>query len=839
MKTRALFCWVGALGCLAVAGCIRGPFRSAIVGDKESATIQWVKAKPVLAPLSAPVGVLTDVVLVPMDTATLLSINCAWRPFLDNATLSGSEDHYFPAAIPNMFVLPLLPHLFTIGSTCDYYVDLFGNRTEWHLKQLLSEKRYDDALKIVTEGSGIPKPTAVPKRGLYWANERNEWAPIIQNTQNAWREQWTKQISDLVKREADLVKSEAERLGRILQTADSPEEWDKANAELERLGANVTGDKASWRALAVWREALRKGDYETASELLKEYPSVCFDGLPMYYAECVSRGFPKAFRAKLYDVGMLHPFRVGDCALLLWQQDTDILTHPRFRLPLEAALPALNGSLKDLLAFLDVTQGVTYAFAPVPSGDYAAVDELLQAKHPKRLMQAIKQKLLAGDAAVLVALVEMGEVEEAQRLWVEANDEAQNEILALALDEANPKGEQVITALSCPTRGVWWPAFQRLCRQKNNAMSQQRLVALQNAGWISEEKIWSTRKRLFTEAARALLARATAVTISLEIPHGEEEAELLTDFPEFKESFANLKQIRMKELFTNRPFKEILEVARTGNGATAIEMLKCNPSLRVVSPNDVVLGIETQNDAFAKALIQRCPNLNGEPDAVTPLMAAVWHNHAEIVNLLLSRKVNVNRNVSQEQFIAWASTNDAMERYLEERFDARNDVDAMYLALEILPSPASVRSLLGAGAYYDSTPPINTCLALAIRKNNMSDERWNAQCEQRVECALAILNAGAEANVFVCEEEEVRTIVLCAVLYTDSQELVRALVRKGAPVSLEAANAAIQKDWVKLGEWLHSKVDDDCRTENAILAENLMKYADAVPWLRALLRSLQ
>ena len=313
MKTRALFCWVGALGCLAVAGCIRGPFRSAIVGDKESATVQWVKAKPVLAPLSAPVGVLTDVVLVPMDTATLLSINCAWRPFLDNLTLRGAGDHYVPAVIPNMFVLPLLPHAVTIGHTWDYYVDLFGNRTDRHIKQLLSEKRYGDALKIVTEGSGIPKPTMEPKCGLYWANEKNEWAPIVRNTQNAWREQWTKQISNL-------VKDEAERLGRILQTAESSEEWDKANAELARLGANVTGDKASWRALAVWREALRKGDYETAWELLKEYPSVCFDGLPMYYAECVSRGFPKAFRAKLYDVGMLHPFRVGDCALLLWQQ---------------------------------------------------------------------------------------------------------------------------------------------------------------------------------------------------------------------------------------------------------------------------------------------------------------------------------------------------------------------------------------------------------------------------------------------------------------------------------------------------------------------------------------
>ena len=81
--------------------------------------------------------------------------------------------------------------------------------------------------------------------------------------------------------------------------------------------------------------------------------------------------------------------------------------------------------------------------------------------------------------------------------------------------------------------------------------------------------------------------------------------------------------------------------------------------------------------------------------------------------------------------------------------------------------------------------------------------------------------------------------MLYAVLYTDSQELVRTLVRKGAPVSLEAANAVIQKDWTSLGQWLHEKVQEDCATEKDIIIKELIPYMRDHPWLRTLLRELR
>ena len=841
MKTHTFLRWAGVLGCLAVAGCIRGPFRSAIAGDKESVAVQWTKANPLLTPISVPVGALTDIVLIPVDTVALLSINCVWRPLFDNAVISDANERYIPAVVPSVFVIPLLAHAITLGYTWDYYVDLFGNRTEVRLKRLLAEERYSDALKLATEGSGIPTLNPTPTSGIFWAFPENEWASIANNTQKAWREQWTKQISGL-------VSGKAEQWGKVLQTATSPEEWDKAAAELSRLGVKVSGETATWRAFSVWREALRKQDYATALSLLKQYPSVGFDGLPMRYADCVSKGFPKTFRAGLYDAGVLRAFDTEDLALLLKERETGILTHTKFRLPLEAATPALNGSQEDLAAFLDATKGVAYAFDPVAAENYSAVDALVTAKQPERLVQVIAQKLVACDATTLVTLVEMGKTEEAQRLWATANEDVQNALLALALDETEPKGGQIVLALSCPTRGVWQPAFDRLCRQKNVAM-RQRVAALQRAGWVSEKWVGSTRARLFSEEAKALLEGASAVTISTEIPHGEAETALLADFPEFKETFVKQKQARMETLLANRPLKEIATVAQKGNSATALEMLKRNPSLKVISSNDVVLGIETKDDAFAKALIQRCPNLNGAPNAVTPLMAAVWLNRTEIIDLLLSREVNVNRAVPKERFIEWDLNQYTnweaeweMKRRLTRRFDAWDNLDALDLALEIVPSPASVRALLDAGVSYNLAVPINTPLALAIRKNKMDEETWQEQCNDRAECALAILNAGAEANVFVREgqeEQELRTIVLCAVLYTDSQELVRTLVRKGAPVSLEAANAAIQKDWTSLGQWLHGKVREDCATEEDILAKELAQHADGLPWLRALLRELR
>ena len=905
MKTHTFLRWAGVLGCLAVAGCIRGPFRSAIAGDKESVAVQWTKANPMLTPLSVPAGALTDILLVPADTVALLSINCVWRPLFDNAVMSDANEGYIPAVVPSAFVIPLLAHAITLGYTWDYYVDLFGNRTEVRLKRLLAEERYSDALKLATEGSGIPTLNPTPTSGIFWAFPESEWASIANNTQKAWREQRTKQIYGL-------VSDKAEQWGSALRTATSPEEWDKTASKLSRLGAKLEGEVATWRALSVWREALRKQDYATALSLLKQYPSVGFDGLPMRYADCVRKGFPKTFRTELYDAGVLR-FDAEDFALLLKERETGILTHAKFSLPLEAATPALNGSQEDLAAFLDATKGVAYAFDPVAAENYSAVDALVKAKQPERLVQAIAQKLVACDATTLVTLVEMGKTEEAQRLWATANEDVQNALLALALDETEPKGGQIVLALSCPTRGVWQPAFDRLCRQKNVAM-RQRVAALQRAGWVSEKWVGSTRARLFSEEAKALLEGASAVTISTEIPHGEAETALLADFPEFKETFVRQKQMRIETLLANRPLKEIATVAQKGSGATALEMLKRNPSLKVVSPNDVVLGIETKDDAFAKALIQRCPNLNGAPNAVTPLMAAVWLNRTEIIDLLLSRKVNVNRNVPKERFIEWelARVRRVLESQNEDeasiqksqrnkkftlqwRFDFRDSVDALAVAIEIVPTPAVVRKLLKAGALCDTRPPINCPLAIALRPNGLLKEseeglgmpmaEWSEMCGERVECALALLAAGAEANAFVWErkpmhitekdieeigfamvlgalsnplammalggdenvllkaweeeERELRTIVLCAVLYTDSQELVRTLVRKGAPVSLEAANAAIQKDWTSLGQWLHGKVREDCATEEDILAEELAQYTDGLPWLRTLLRELR
>lgn len=505
MKTHTFLRWAGVLGCLAVAGCIRGPFRSAMAGDKESVAVQWTKANPMLTPLSVPAGALTDIVLVPADTVALLGINCVWRPLFDNAAMRDAKESYVPAVVPSAFVIPFLAHAITLGYTWDYYVDLFGNRTEARLKRLLAEERYSDALKLATEGWGIPTLNPTPTSGIYWANPKNEWAPLWHGTQKAWREQWTKQISGL-------VSGKAEHWGKVLQTATSPEEWDKAATELSRLGVKIHGETATWRALSVWREALRKQDYATALSLLKQYPSVGFDGLPMRYADCVRKGFPKTFRAGLYDTGVLCAFGVEDFALLLKERETGILTHTKFRLPLEAATPALNGSLEDLVAFLEAMKGVAYAFNPVAAGNYRAVDALVKAKQPERLVQAIAQKLVACDATTLVALVEMGKTEEAQRLWATANTEVQAKVLATALDEKETKGEQIISKLPCPSRDIWKSqaqiqAFERLCRQTDAAM-RQRVAALQRAGWISEEQVTTIQKRYLEREAAENEARA-------------------------------------------------------------------------------------------------------------------------------------------------------------------------------------------------------------------------------------------------------------------------------------------------------------------------------------------
>lgn len=508
MKTHTFLRWAGVLGCLAVAGCIRGPFRSAIAGDKESVAVQWTKANPLLTPISVPAGALTDILLVPADTVALLSINCVWRPLFDNAVMSDANDaneRYIPAVVPSVFVIPLLAHAITLGYTWDYYVDLFGNRTEVRLKRLLAEERYSDALKLATEGSGIPTLNPTPTSGIFWAFPESEWASIANNTQKAWRKQWTKQISGL-------VSGKAEHWGNVLQTAASPEEWDKTAAKLSRLGAKLEGEVATWRALSVWRGALQKQDYATALSLLKQYPSVGFDGLPMRYADCVSKGFPKTFRAGLYDAGVLRAFDAEEFALLLKERETGILTHTKFRLPLETATPALNGSQEDLAAFLDATKGVAYAFAPVAAGNYRAVDALVKAKQPERLVQAIAQKLVVCDITTLVVLVEMGKTEEAQRLWATANTEVQAKVLAKALDEKETKGEQIISALSCPPQDIWKSqaqvqAFERLCRQTDAAM-RQRVATLQKAGWVSEEQVKTIQKRYLDREAAENAAKA-------------------------------------------------------------------------------------------------------------------------------------------------------------------------------------------------------------------------------------------------------------------------------------------------------------------------------------------
>lgn len=864
MNIRVWLGCVGLLGCLVIAGCTRGPFRSVVVGDHESATVQWSKPIPLLAPLSVPAGVMTDIALVPLDTAALLSINCVWRPLFDNAAIRDATRDYVPAVVPNVFVFPFLAHLMTLGTTWDYYVDLLGNQTEWQVKRLIEEGRYCEALEIATTGCGVPTIDPKPKLGLFWACGKEAWKPVTGDTEYEWRKQWTQHVSALLKKEV-------EQRENALKTAASPEEWDNAASELDRLGVTLVSDETDiWRALSVWRQALSKQDYETALGLLRQYPSVRFDGLPIRYSECISKGYPQAFRTGLYEAGVLRFVDTEDYTHLLKHRDEGILTHARFSLPFEAAEPALNGTLEAFEEFLDATKGAIYQFAPVQMDQYTVVNALVEEQRDERLRQAVEQKLVQCDAAVFLAFATMGKSEVARQLWSTSDLETQGGVLSLALDEKDPRGEELTSLLPSPSLEVWEKevqAFERLCRQKDEAM-RQRIAALQQAGWVSEEKVKEVRLGCAERESKPLLERLTVFTASLETPQDEEETALLTDFPEFEEVFIEQKQKRLDALLANHPLEEILNVALAGNGDVAVEMLKRNPSITDVSPDDVALGIMTECDALSIALIQRCKNLNGTPNKVTPLMAAACSNRSEIVSLLLSRKVNVNRKVSEKYFISWflaldrraagvKGVDDKERKNWELNFlnglvfvalvsnaSSSNEVDALDFAVNEA-SPENVRALLAAGAFYDKTPPINPPLALAIRKGDTSDKDWAEECDARAECALAILNAGAEANVFVCEKESdysdkvrVYTVLLCAIRYTNSQDLVRELVRKGAPVSLEAANAAIQKDWDELGQWLHRHVRNS-QTENDILADHLVKYLDEVPWIRSFLRAIR
>ncbi len=911
-------------GTLLCSGCIRGPFRSCVVGDKESATVKWSETSPWLVPFTGTAGAITDVALVPLDTVAMLGINCCWRPLFDNANFEG--DAYIPAAIFHpisviTIVGPLIfvpVHIASIGFTWDYYVDLFGNQTDDKIAVLIAEKRYDEAEGIIAEGYGIPKPIET-KHGIFCAAVEDEWDPFTENTREVWQKEWFDQIAAQRKADAEAkeraLQAQAAPFIATLKEARTLAEWENALAELNKLDVAFDGDLNARRAQAMWREAMDAKQYDSAAEIVKGQPTLQYEGLPIAYADAVQKGFSNALIEALLTHGHLETFTDADYDAMLKQQDTTLLHHPTVQLPWTVAKTALEGTAGDLEAFVTASKGAQYDFHPVSAKGYPAVEELCDLKKSEIFLQALEQKLFIYDDVALLLLVRMGYEEEAKNLlsnatfqykgapfayadavqkgfsnalieallthghlktftdadydamlkqqdttllhhptvelpWTVAQtalegtaddleafvtaskgaqydfhpvsakgypaveelcdlkkseiflqaleqeliinddvailrlmqmgcvEEAKNvlskttigweTVLNIVLDSRDADGMLLLEVLPPPPQALLQAkrtAFDTLCTQQDDA-SKHRVEKLQAQKWVTTDVVKAARRRVFEHASAQILRVYTAVTIERNAPQNDTEKALLEKFPEFKDEYSKQKDAVFKKLRENRPLDEICQIIVSGHEAIGLEMFHSNPAFTTTSADQLKEGIQTGNFALFELLMTRCKKLNGPYGQVTPLMTAVKANQPKMVHELLKHKVNVNRTSS--------------------------GISALDIAVEV-GNAEIVKALLDAGSRYENNSRTNTPLAIAC-KNGFAD------------CAILLLEAGADANVVVGRDWGTRIpIVDCAIATTDSQELVRMLVERGALVTSDAVEAALQKDWIELSDWLEGK----------------------------------
>lgn len=168
---RAAASVTAAAMALGSAGCLSGPSRSTLVGYGKSATVAWNEDAPWWAkPVTFPAGVVTDVTLVPIDTA-VNTLGVATRGLV---TIPGTSlyDYYVSSveerpkdkvgitiAFPFVVVIayPFMAPFTTIGAglTWNWWADAWGNHTERQILAALEAHRFTEAKALIASGDGI------------------------------------------------------------------------------------------------------------------------------------------------------------------------------------------------------------------------------------------------------------------------------------------------------------------------------------------------------------------------------------------------------------------------------------------------------------------------------------------------------------------------------------------------------------------------------------------------------------------------------------------------------------------------------------------------------------
>ncbi len=199
-------------------GCISGPFRSATVGQQRSATVKWTEDAPWWAvPFAGTAGAVTDVALVPLDTVTVVG----WNSFLvvaspiTNATYVGwnaEEDAPIGGKIyfATGFACLMTPFISTVTYPCsiaemfvawDYWDDMWGNRTECDIEEALSNRNFNKAYTLATNGHGtLPLFKGLMIKGNA-SNGQNFGDYSLKGvydelSDEAWRTVWKRKVAD-------------------------------------------------------------------------------------------------------------------------------------------------------------------------------------------------------------------------------------------------------------------------------------------------------------------------------------------------------------------------------------------------------------------------------------------------------------------------------------------------------------------------------------------------------------------------------------------------------------------------------------------------------------------
>lgn len=290
MNIRHYFGTVLVCGWAALlSGCVSGPFRSTVVGHKESATVNWTKASPVVVkPFAAVGGAVTDVALVPLDTAAKTVINVVVRPLtclyekggcLGPSTLTypmvcGDETFQTPGdVIFDVLLFPItLPFC---GLTHDAWDDCFGNASDRRIASCIERGEYSKARELAEKSCGIPMDICESDYGWsYGKSVKFSFLVAGDAGLERWRNEWLKKTDESLEA---AVKNAENGLNEEVEPLIALHLYDRAVAVCEQWDTGGVPEIVPW--LDAFRQEriqdIRRRHAEHVMVKLEEVISLC------------------------------------------------------------------------------------------------------------------------------------------------------------------------------------------------------------------------------------------------------------------------------------------------------------------------------------------------------------------------------------------------------------------------------------------------------------------------------------------------------------------------------------------------------------------------------------